>query len=140
MVYNPILKTITHFVAPFILLFALYIQVNGEISPGGGFQAGAIFASMIIALDLAKGFDFNIPALLTLAAIGILIYIAPGVASLVMGSNFLNYYALSNGAVIGQKIGIFIIEVGVGIAVASTMSVIYACFWKGDTENQSPEI
>ena len=129
---NPILKTITHFIAPFILLFALYIQINGEVSPGGGFQAGALFASLIIALDLARGFNFNIQALLTLAAIGILIYIAPGIVSLVMGKNFLNYYALAGGAVLGQKIGIFIIEVGVGIAVASTMSVIYACFWKSE--------
>jgi multicomponent Na+:H+ antiporter subunit B len=127
---NPILKTITNFVAPFILLFALYIQVNGEISPGGGFQAGAIFASLIIALDLAKGFDFNIRALITLSAIGILIYIAPGIVSLLMGKNFLNYYALADGSIMGQKIGIFIIEIGVGMAVASTLSVIYACFWK----------
>ena len=126
---NPILKTITHFVAPFILLFALYIQINGEVSPGGGFQAGALFASLIIALDLARGFNFNIPALLTFAAIGILIYIAPGIVSLVLGKNFLNYYAVADGTM-GQKIGIFVIEVGVGIAVASTMSVIYACFWK----------
>ena len=127
---NPILQTITDFITPFILLFALYVQVNGEVSPGGGFQAGALFASLMIALDLAKGFHFNMRALITLSSIGILIYTMPGIVSLIMGKNFLNYYAISSGAVIGQQIGIFIIEVGVGITVASTMSLVYACFWK----------
>ena len=131
---NVIFKTITHFVVPFILLFVLYIQVNGEISPGGGFQAGAIFASLIIALDLARGLTFNIPALLSLSAIGILTYILPGIISLVVGNNFLNYYAIAAGSIIGQKIGIFIIELGVGIAVASTLSIIYASFWKSTIE------
>lgn len=134
MQYNPIFKIITNFVAPFILLFALYIQINGEVSPGGGFQSGAIFTSLIIALDLADGFDFNISALVSLAAIGILMYISPGIVSLVMGNNFLNYYAIAAGSVIGQKVGIFIIELGVGIAVASTLSIIYACFWKSSSQ------
>jgi multicomponent Na+:H+ antiporter subunit B len=132
---NPILNSITHFVAPFILLLSLYIQINGEVSPGGGFQAGALFASLIIALDLARNFNFHIPSLLTISAIGILIYIAPGIMSLMMKKNFLNYYVLADG-ILGQKIGIFVIEVGVGMAVASTMSIIYACFWKNDTPDK----
>lgn len=127
---NPILKLITHFIAPFILLFTLYIQINGEISPGGGFQAGAIFASLLIALDLAGGFDFNIRALINLASLGVMIYILPGIISLFLGQNFLNYNILSTNSVTGQKIGIFIIEIGVGMAVSSILCVIYACFWK----------
>ena len=47
-----ITKTIITFIIPYILLYAIYIQLNGEISPGGGFQAGVIFASAIVAYDL----------------------------------------------------------------------------------------
>lgn len=129
--YNPILKLVTNFIAPFILLFALYIQINGEVSPGGGFQAGAIFASLLVALDLAKGMKFDVRALLTLAAIGVMIYILPGIISMMFGQNFLDYNVLAQNATTGQKIGIFIIEIGVGIAVASTLCVIYASFKGG---------
>lgn len=34
---------------PFILLFGLYIVVNGHLSPGGGFQGGAIIAAVYIS-------------------------------------------------------------------------------------------
>lgn len=134
---NIIFSYITRFILPFIILFALYIQVNGEISPGGGFQAGAIFASILVALDLAIGIEFNIKVLLSLSAIGVLTYIAPGIGALLGGKSFLNYYALAGGAIIGQKIGIFIIEIGVGIAVASTLTAIYASVWGGESFNQS---
>ena len=35
---------------PFILLFALYVLFHGDYGPGGGFQAGVIFASGVRAL------------------------------------------------------------------------------------------
>lgn len=33
---------------PFVLLFGLYIVLNGHVTPGGGFQGGAIIASILI--------------------------------------------------------------------------------------------
>jgi multicomponent Na+:H+ antiporter subunit B len=33
---------------PFIIIFGIYIIVNGHISPGGGFQGGAILSSVFI--------------------------------------------------------------------------------------------
>ncbi len=33
---------------PFVLLFGLYIVLNGHVTPGGGFQGGAIIASVLI--------------------------------------------------------------------------------------------
>ena len=34
---HPIIKSVTLFILPYIVLYALYIQINGEVSPGGGF-------------------------------------------------------------------------------------------------------
>ena len=45
---NPILLETSHLLIPAILLFALYVQFHGDYGPGGGFQAGVIFASGII--------------------------------------------------------------------------------------------
>ena len=33
---------------PFIIVFGIYMIVNGHITPGGGFQGGAILASVFI--------------------------------------------------------------------------------------------
>jgi len=33
---------------PFVILFGVYIVLNGHITPGGGFQGGAIIASVLI--------------------------------------------------------------------------------------------
>ena len=44
-----ILKTISRILLPFMLLFGIYIISYGDISPGGGFQGGAILASAYLA-------------------------------------------------------------------------------------------
>lgn len=48
---NPSSKIITHtlnLIYPIILIFGIYIIINGHISPGGGFQGGAILAGVFI--------------------------------------------------------------------------------------------
>lgn len=130
--HSVIIRSITTFIIPYILIYAFYIQVNGEISPGGGFQFGAIFASSIIALDivsinkklLSKYFSLNI--LITSAYLGVIIYTIVGVISIILDMNYLNYSVfLKNNPVLGQSIGIFSIEIGVGITVATIMILIY---------------
>ena len=37
---------------PYILLYALYVQWHGDYGPGGGFQAGVIFAAAVILYAL----------------------------------------------------------------------------------------
>jgi multicomponent Na+:H+ antiporter subunit B len=50
-----LITLMTRIMLPIILLFSLYIQANGENSPGGGFQAGAIMATIFITYALANG-------------------------------------------------------------------------------------
>lgn len=128
---NSILILTTRFLLPFVVLFSFYIQINGETSPGGGFQAGAIFASIFIALDLSNaapeyiGQILKEKRLLSLSATGVGIYLACGIIPMLRGYNFLNYNALHKIDMTGQKIGIITIEMGVGITVASTLLLIY---------------
>lgn len=123
-----IIRKLTIFILPYIFLYGLYIQINGETSSGGGFQAGVIFASMVIAFDLVSDqFKLNYSAsLLTgIATAGALIYGLTGVVSLLFDDNFLNYYSLHKDKLLAQHIGIFVVEIGVGLCVASTMCLIY---------------
>jgi multicomponent Na+:H+ antiporter subunit B len=118
---------------PFILLFALYVQFHGEYSPGGGFQAGALFAAAIILYGLLEGRHaaasiIPIQLLRIMAAGGALIYGGVGVTTLILGGNFLEYGVLASDPVSAQQLGIIVIEAGVGITVAGVLLAVYHAF------------
>ena len=132
---NPIVREVTDFMLPAILMFALYVQFHGEYSPGGGFQAGVIFGAGVIAYALVHGLEraqrIISPAIVRLGVcLGLLLYVAVGFATMLLGENFLDYDALwpHHGAgpnPHGQHVGIILIELGVGITVASVMVTIF---------------
>ena len=59
---------------------------------------------------------------------GVLLYGFTGVASLLLGGNYLDYSYLSGNPVSGQHLGIFVVELGVGITVCSVMIAIFFGF------------
>ena len=130
---NLILRITAKLLIPFIILFALYVQFHGDFGPGGGFQAGVIFSSAFILYTLIYGLETAqqiIPSRLLqiLASLGVLIYIGTGVVALLLGGEFLNYSVLAEAPITGQHIGILVIELGVGITVASVMIMIFFSF------------
>ena len=133
MKHNLILRVVSKFLIPLIFMFALYVQFHGDFGPGGGFQAGVIFSAAIILYALVFGVDSAkqvIPphVLRILASLGVLIYACTGVASLMLGGNYLEYTVLSSTQVAGQHLGILIVELGVGITVMSVMLIIFFAF------------
>lgn len=46
---SEIVSIITGVLYPFIIVFAVYIILNGHNTPGGGFQGGAILATLFLA-------------------------------------------------------------------------------------------
>ena len=131
-----ILKLTIKLITPFILLFGVYVQLYGEVSPGGGFQAGSIFASCAIARSFLYG-GYNSTTYLIPAVIGVMIYALVGIASILIGGEFLNHSVLAIDPVVGQKIGIFIIELGIGMTVFSSMMLIYSVLDGSDTTSHS---
>ncbi len=134
-----ILRTVGKAVIPFILLFALYVQFHGDFGPGGGFQAGVIFAAGFVLYGLIFGPDdlqrIVSPRTVEIGtALGVLVYGGTGVYSLLFGMNFLDYGALSpHHPEHGQHWGIFAVEAGVGITVAAVMLAIFYAFTGRDT-------
>jgi multicomponent Na+:H+ antiporter subunit B len=149
----PIIRVITKLLIPYILLFAMYVQFHGDYGPGGGFQAGVIFASALILYGLVYG----LPAahkvappkvIEKLIALGLLIYAGTGVTCMLMGGQFLEYNALNHHFLTelpaffdflpgeqphhflpeGQHLGIFLVEFGVGITVTAVMTMIFYAF------------
>ncbi|HJK87045.1 MAG TPA: DUF4040 domain-containing protein [Candidatus Megaira endosymbiont of Nemacystus decipiens] len=125
-----IVKCILKFIVPYILLYAIYIQLNGKVSPGGGFQAGVIFATGLIGYSFACGM-YKLEDLVSssqlcyLSILGVMIYFFTGIASFLFGEHYLNYYVLNSDPILAQHIGILLIELGVGITVSAVMCLIY---------------
>jgi len=133
MKHNLILRVVAKFIIPLIFLFALYVQFHGDFGPGGGFQAGVIFSAAIILYALVFGVDSAkqvIPpyALRLLASVGVLLYAGTGVATLLLGGNYLEYSVLASSQLDGQHLGILAIELGVGITVMSVMLIMFFAF------------
>lgn len=128
-----VLRVIAKLLIPFILLFALYVQFHGDFGPGGGFQAGVILAAAVIFYAVIFGRRNArkvVPDALveTMVALGVLIYAGVGVAGLLLGGNYLDYFVLDRDPVVGQHRGIFWVEVGVAITVSAVMLKIFYMF------------
>ncbi len=128
-----ILRVAIKTMIPFILLYAFYVQFHGDYGPGGGFQAGVIFAAAIIMYAMLFGLSaaqrvITQPAVQLLSALGVLVYGSVGVVSMLNGGSFLDYSVLTADPIAGQHLGILLIELGVGLTVASVMIIIFFSF------------
>lgn len=128
-----VIRIVSKMLIPLILLFALYVQFHGDFGPGGGFQAGVIFAAAIILYTMLFGLStarkvINQTFIQLMAAMGVLLYGCVGIASMLSGGNFFDYNVLANDPIAGQHLGILLIEWGVGCTVASVMIIIFFNF------------
>ncbi|WP_321390173.1 DUF4040 domain-containing protein [Emcibacter sp.] len=126
-------RVVSKLLIPFIMLFALYVQFHGDYGPGGGFQAGAIFASAVMLYAIVNGDDLaqtvlSARAMGILMSAGLLLYAGVGFASLLLGGNFLDYSVLAATPLAGQHLGILLIEAGVGMTVTAALVTIFYGF------------
>ena len=133
MIRHVILRALSKLLIPLIMLFALYVQFHGDYGPGGGFQAGVIFGAAIILYTLMFGLEaakkvFPPRVLEILVACGILLFGGVGIVAIFEGGNFLDYDVLAHDAVHGQHLGILLVELGVGLTVASVMASLFFLF------------
>ena len=128
-----VLRVMSKLFIPLILLFALYVQFHGDFGPGGGFQAGVIFAAAFVLYSIINGIEHTRKIappdrVEIFVSLGLLLYIVTGLASFFTGGNFLEYKVLADDAIAGEHIGIILIELGVGITVAAVMINTYVHF------------
>ena len=99
MFHHVILRIIAKVLIPVIMLSALYVQFHGDYGPGGGFQAGVIFAVAIILCSFGFGFGFGFDDALAVApppvpkvtsCAGVLIYASVGVETVILVGNYLD--------------------------------------------------
>ena len=126
-----IVQIIAKFFTPFIQLYAFYVIAHGDLGPGGGFQGGVILGASMILYVIAFGLyegrkrlsqkvsDILVPT-------GALLYAGIGVLCILAGGAYLEYAELPLGSHhLASHLGMYGIEIGVGITVAFVMITIF---------------
>ena len=133
---SPLLRIALLGLCPIIFLFGFYIMINGHLSPGGGFQGGAILASGFLAVYLA---DMVAPVgeslLKGLESGSGFFYLLIGVAGVALGAGFLDATILPLGS-LGNLFSagcIPLVYTLIGLKVGSELTVITERF-KGGTD------
>lgn len=149
---SKIVKTIAGvFIIPAIV-FGAYIVAHGHLTPGGGFQGGAIIATSIALLLIAfgeKAFKkaFGKEFLSALESIALCGFIA--LAFLGLQSSFFKNFLANSGLVFGEKVAFgvnpgFLNTAGViplmnflvGLEVACALTIIVLVMYSGWSEKK----
>jgi len=86
-----LLTTGTRLLIPLIMLLGVYIFVNGHLTPGGGFQGGAIIASGMLLTLLANPVrHFSHKLIATVESLTGIFYISIGALGLFLAGGFLD--------------------------------------------------
>lgn len=138
-----IIASLTKLVIPIMLVFGFYIQFFGEHSPGGGFQAGIIFAMIIIVYSLVDGIEkakrmINEQQATIISILGVLIYFLTGFCTIFFQGKMFDYsvYQIFQYTV-GRKFGIFMIEIGVLFGIFGAICNIYYAIYNFVSRNKS---
>jgi len=121
-----ILGTGCRFLFPLILVFGTYVFIHGHLTPGGGFQGGAIIASgfLLIYLGCRERRISRVASNLA-ESLGGLTFVVIGLLGLVFGGHFLSNFLPRGTANALFSAGIIpIIYIAVGFKVGSELAGI----------------
>ena len=134
---DSILQKITFLLFPIIVIFGIYVILNGHISPGGGFSGGAIIGAGLILYANAYGFEklnrfFTEKTYRTISFSSLSFYCLAKSYSFFTGANHLESGIPlgTAGAILSSGL-ILPLNICVGMVVACTMYAFYTLFRKG---------
>lgn len=108
-------------VIPFFILTGIYIILNGHISPGGGFQGGAVLASVFMCKYLISPLkDISLDIFHALEKVILLFIILLSLSFMTLGFKFFN--------IISNENYLLIMNLLIGIKVACGMTIIFYRF------------
>jgi multicomponent Na+:H+ antiporter subunit B len=116
---------------PVMLLFGMYIILNGHLSPGGGFQGGAIIATAILILyyvDISK--EINVKTLITVEkGLFLLLILVASLSIITRGEWMTNYMPIDSPLLLRQSY-LVILNVFIGAKVALGLVAVFTSFLK----------
>ena len=139
---SELLGTGSRALMPLILLLGVYVFVNGHLTPGGGFQGGAIVASGMLLLLLAdplKQFSHQLISLLE--SLSGLLFVGIGVLGVLLAGGFLDNRLLPIGT-LGDLFSAGVIPVIyslIGLKVGAEFSSMLASLSESNRTEQSED-
>jgi len=128
-----IVRTVTASFIPFIILFAIYVILHGDVSPGGGFQGGTILGASLIVFAVIFGLMESIKKMPAQARVffegaAVLSFGLVGLIGLISGVNFLTFripqLSPDQRHLIAHWLLLFL-EIGIGIGGAAVFTSIF---------------
>ncbi len=103
---STIVRTITSIMFPFSIIYGLYVIAHGHLTPGGGFQGGAIVASALAMIVVAFGSSWTMKKikekqLSVLESLGAIAFVGLALFGLVFGLVFFNNFLLGSDLLFG---------------------------------------
>lgn len=143
-----IVETATNIIVPFMILFGVYIIINGHLTPGGGFQGGVILGSCALLVYIVFGtkkrikgssilenISFSNPFkssqvflkdISILENIGALIFLFIGLSGIIFGGFlFSNFIAKGTPGTITSGGTIPFINIAIGLKVAAGFAILF---------------
>lgn len=137
MIHDNILRNTAKVAVPIIILFGIYVILNGHLGPGGGFSGGAIIGGGLILYVISFGFSrmeriLNARTYRLIVLVALAFYSLSKCYSFFCGANGLEtvFTTGTPGAILSAGL-ILPLNIAVGIVVACTMYGFYAVFKRG---------
>ncbi|MBN2860676.1 MAG: hypothetical protein JXK93_10480 [Sphaerochaetaceae bacterium] len=128
---SELLRTASALLVPFIILLGVFIFVHGHLSPGGGFQGGAVLASALVLLLVADPlYTVQSRILSVIESSSGFLYVLLGLSGLLFGAGFLDSRVLPTGRV-GELFSaglIPLIYILIGLKVGTELSNLLSVF------------
>jgi len=123
--------TFSRLLYPIMLLFGMYVILNGHISPGGGFQGGAIVATAVLILfyiDISKSIDVN--KIITVEKFLFIFLVFIGSVSIITRNEVFTNFIPIDGSLEFKSIYLILLNFVIGAKVALGLIAIFTAFLK----------
>lgn len=134
---DPLLRSTARVVVPMVMVYGVYVILNGHIGPGGGFSGGAVIGAGLILYAIAFGFEpldrfLNLRTYRIIVLCALCFYSIAKCYSFFCGANHLE--TIFTPGIPGRifSAGLILpLNAAVGVVVACTMYGFYSLFQRG---------
>jgi multicomponent Na+:H+ antiporter subunit B len=126
---SPVVLFAVRVLTPFIAMFGVFIMLKGHVSPGGGFQGGAVLAALVIVLGVVLGVEQArrlIPRRMGpwLRAAGPVAFFAVGLLGLLLTGYALGY-PTDPALHLPRELMLMALEVGIAVGGATILASVF---------------
>lgn len=140
---------------PGILIFGLYVIMHGHLTPGGGFQGGAVIATAVALIAVAYSYDEVLGMVRKLRFIvqesgGLVLFLGIALAAVALGTTVFANYLANTGMLFGLAVpfgpnpgelntgGVMpLMNIAVGLEVWGALSLVVLYMLSGIREKEA---